>query len=41
MEVEERMRPAEVFKPGVAPLNMGSINFGLFPVLDRGGDGRQ
>ncbi len=35
MKVEERVRPAEVFKPEVASLNMGSINFGLYPMLDR------
>ena len=31
MKVEERILPAAVFKPEVASLNMGSINFGLFP----------
>ena len=36
MRVEERVRPAEVFRPEVASLNMGSMNFGLFPMLDRG-----
>jgi uncharacterized protein (DUF849 family) len=35
MRVEERVKPAEVFKPEVASLNMGSINFGLYPMLDR------
>lgn len=35
MTVEERMRPAMTFKPEVASLNMGSMNFGLFPMLDR------
>lgn len=35
MTVEERMRPAMQFKPEVASLNMGSMNFGLFPMLDR------
>jgi uncharacterized protein (DUF849 family) len=35
MSVEERMRPATVFKPELASLNMGSMNFGLFPMLDR------
>jgi uncharacterized protein (DUF849 family) len=35
MRVEERVRPAEVFRPEVASLNMGSMNFGLFPMLDR------
>ncbi len=31
MTVEERVRPAEKWKPEVASLNMGSMNFGLFP----------
>ena len=35
MTVEERIRPAAVFKPEVASLNMGSMNFGLFPMLKR------
>ncbi|UHL66350.1 3-keto-5-aminohexanoate cleavage protein [Paralcaligenes sp. KSB-10] len=35
MTVEERMRPAMEFKPEVASLNMGSMNFGLFPMLER------
>ncbi len=35
MSVEERMRPAMEFKPEVASLNMGSMNFGLFPMLER------
>ncbi len=35
MLVEERVKPAAVFKPEVASLNMGSINFGLFHLLDR------
>jgi uncharacterized protein (DUF849 family) len=35
MTVEERVRPAEVFKPEVASLNMGSMNFGLFHLLAR------
>lgn len=35
MTVQERMRPAMTFKPEVASLNMGSMNFGLFPMLDR------
>lgn len=35
MPVEERMRPAVEFQPELASLNMGSINFGLFPMLDR------
>ena len=35
MTVEERMRPAMTFKPELASLNMGSMNFGLFPMLNR------
>jgi uncharacterized protein (DUF849 family) len=35
MTVEERMQPAVVFKPEVASLNMGSMNFGLYPMLNR------
>jgi uncharacterized protein (DUF849 family) len=35
MTVEERMQPAMTFKPEVASLNMGSMNFGLFPMLQR------
>ncbi|NDW03685.1 3-keto-5-aminohexanoate cleavage protein [Jiella pacifica] len=35
MKVEERVRPAAQFKPEVASLNMGSINFGLFHLVQR------
>lgn len=35
MLVEERVRPAAHFKPEVASLNMGSMNFGLYPMLGR------
>ena len=35
MSIEERMRPATQFKPELASLNMGSMNFGLFPMMDR------
>jgi uncharacterized protein (DUF849 family) len=35
MSVEERLRPCAHFKPEVASLNMGSMNFGLFPMLGR------
>jgi uncharacterized protein (DUF849 family) len=35
MKVEERILPAKVFSPEVASLNMGSMNFGLFPMLKR------
>jgi uncharacterized protein (DUF849 family) len=35
MTVEERLQPALQFQPEVASLNMGSMNFGLFPMLNR------
>ena len=35
MRVEERVMPAAHFKPEVASLNMGSINFALYPMLNR------
>jgi uncharacterized protein (DUF849 family) len=35
MTVEERVRPAATFRPEVASLNMGSMNFGLYPMLGR------
>ncbi len=35
MSVEERLRPAAEFAPELASLNMGSMNFGLFPMLSR------
>ena len=35
MRVEERVKPAATFKPEVASLNMGSINFALYPMLNR------
>jgi uncharacterized protein (DUF849 family) len=35
MSVEERLKPAAVFKPEIASLNMGTMNFGLFPMLAR------
>ena len=35
MTVEERARPAAHFKPEVASLNMGTMNFGLYPMLNR------
>ena len=35
MKVEERVLPAATFKPEVASLNMGSMNFALFHLLDR------
>jgi uncharacterized protein (DUF849 family) len=35
MTLEERTRAARTFEPELCSLNMGSMNFGLFPVLDR------
>ena len=35
MLVAERVKPAAVYKPEVASLNMGSMNFGLFRMLGR------
>lgn len=35
MLVEERLRPAQHFAPEIASLNMGSMNFGLYPMLAR------
>ena len=35
MSIEERLQPALQLKPEVASLNMGSMNFGLFPMLAR------
>lgn len=35
MKVDERVKPAAILKPEVASLNMGSINFALFHLLDR------
>ena len=35
MQVAERIAPAARFRPEVASLNMGSMNFGLFPMLGR------
>ena len=35
MTLEERLRPATRFAPEVASLNMGSMGFGLFPMLTR------
>ena len=35
MTLEERLQPCTVFKPEVASLNMGSMNFGLFEMLKR------
>ena len=35
MKVEERVLPAATFKPEVASLNMGSMNFGLYHLADK------
>jgi len=35
MTVAERVKPAAAYKPEVASLNMGSMNFGLFRMLGR------
>ncbi len=35
MLVEERLKPCAHIKPEVASLNMGSMNFGLYPMLNR------
>ncbi|CTQ34597.1 3-keto-5-aminohexanoate cleavage protein [Jannaschia rubra] len=38
MSIEERIRPAATWKPELASLNMGTMNFGLFPMLGRFAD---
>jgi uncharacterized protein (DUF849 family) len=38
MNVAERVAPARDLKPELASLNMGSMNFGLFPMLKRYSD---
>ena len=35
MKIEERIQPSMKFSPEVASLNMGSLNFALFPMLSR------
>ncbi|MEK9641678.1 MAG: 3-keto-5-aminohexanoate cleavage protein [Paracoccaceae bacterium] len=35
MSVAERAAPAATYKPELASLNMGSMNFGLYPMLNR------
>jgi len=35
MTIDERLQPALQLKPEVASLNMGSMNFGLYPMLKR------
>ena len=35
MSITDRLRPAMEFKPELASLNMGTMNFGLYPMLGR------
>jgi uncharacterized protein (DUF849 family) len=35
MSIQDRLQPAVVFRPEVASLNMGTMNFGLYPMLNR------
>jgi uncharacterized protein (DUF849 family) len=35
MTIDERLKPVAQFKPEVASLNMGTMNFGLYPMLQR------
>jgi uncharacterized protein (DUF849 family) len=35
MTITDRLRPAVQFKPELASLNMGTMNFGLYPMLGR------
>jgi uncharacterized protein (DUF849 family) len=35
MTIDERLAPVARFKPEIASLNMGSMNFGLYPMLGR------
>ena len=35
MPIEERMRAVRHFKPELASLNMGSMNFGIYPMMNR------
>src|SRR6201991_4473641 len=35
MSIEERVKPAATFAPEVASLNMGTMNFGLYPMIPR------
>ena len=38
MTIDERLAAAETFSPEMTSLNMGSMNFGLFPMLARYGE---
>lgn len=40
MTIDDRLEPASRFAPEVASLNMGSMNFGLYPMLARIGNFR-
>lgn len=40
MLVEDRVKPAAKFKPEIASMNLGTMNLGLFPMLDRYKDWR-
>jgi len=35
MSIQERVKPAATFRPEVASLNMGTMNFGLYPMIQR------
>ena len=35
MKIEERIRPGTTFRPELSSLNMGSMNFAFFPMLER------
>jgi uncharacterized protein (DUF849 family) len=35
MSIQERLQPALIFRPEIASLNMGTMNFGLYPMLNR------
>lgn len=35
LTLDERLQPVAQFAPEIASLNMGSMNFGLYPMLDR------
>jgi hypothetical protein len=35
MKIDERIQPSLRFAPEVASLNMGSLNFALFPISER------
>src|SRR3954468_25042098 len=35
LTLEDRVKPSATFKPEVASLNMGTMNFGLYPMIPR------